>query len=112
MTMRPHCCPRPLLLDAAWEPCAVVAVRRSPPDTRHPVLALRGTPTPTRAEVTIPPCPRRPGLGTTRDAPPHPRPRATSHRHLRSPGTDAVVLAELPWLEATLEGSAATTLSS
>ena len=53
MTMRPHCCPRPLLLDAAWEPCAVGAVRRSPLDTRHPVLALRGTPTPTRAEVTI-----------------------------------------------------------
>ena len=40
---------------SAWGPCAVGAVRavrRSPPDTRHPVLALGWTPTPTRAEVT------------------------------------------------------------
>ena len=81
MTMRPHCRPLPPLLDAAWcrrcagsaarwdvaglrrlppvarpasawGPCVVGAVRRSPPGTRHPVLALGGTPMPTRAEVT------------------------------------------------------------
>ena len=50
--------------------------------------------------------------GPGRDAHHNPRPRATSHRHRRSPGTDAVVLAELTRLEATLEGLAATTLSS
>ena len=46
--------------------------------------------------------------GPGRDAHHNPRPRATSHRHRRSPGTETVVMAELARLEATLEALAAT----
>jgi len=107
MTMRPHGRPLPPLLDAAWcrrcaglrrvppvarpasawGPCAVGAVRRSPPDTRHPVLALGGTPTPTRAEVTT--------LHAHEDR--AWARRATHHTLARAPRRTAAAQALMPW---------------